>query len=61
MQYYGIQYHTSNSYIPQQNGLGKRKNRQLLKVVRASLFGMTVALEYWEGLLLTSLIVLLLG
>ncbi|KAL6192114.1 hypothetical protein ACLB2K_038501 [Fragaria x ananassa] len=47
MQSYGIRHQTSNSYSPQQNGLTERKNRQLLEVVRASLFGMNVPLEYW--------------
>ncbi|KAG8388025.1 hypothetical protein BUALT_Bualt02G0082300 [Buddleja alternifolia] len=32
---------------PQQNGLAERKNRQILEVVRASLFGMKVSREYW--------------
>ncbi|XP_062028861.1 uncharacterized protein LOC133744845 [Rosa rugosa] len=47
MQSHGIRHQTSNSYTPQQNGLAERKNRQLLEVVRASLFGMHVPREYW--------------
>ena len=35
------------TYAPQQNGLAERKNRQLLEVVRASLFGMNMPLFYW--------------
>ena len=46
-QSHGIRHQTSNSYTPQQNGLAERKNRQLLEVVRASLFGMNVPREYW--------------
>ncbi|PRQ17925.1 putative RNA-directed DNA polymerase [Rosa chinensis] len=44
---HGIRYQTSNSYTPQQNGLAERKNRQLMEVVRASLFGMNVPRSYW--------------
>ena len=43
----GIRHQTSNSYTPQQNGLGERKNRQLSEVVRGSLFGMNVPRCYW--------------
>lgn len=32
---------------PQQNGLAERKNRQLLEVVRASLFDMEVPRKFW--------------
>ncbi|PRQ37607.1 putative RNA-directed DNA polymerase [Rosa chinensis] len=44
---HGIRHQTSNSYTPQQNGLAERKNRQLMEVVRASLFGMNVPRSYW--------------
>ena len=47
MKLHGIQHQISNTYTPQQNGLAKRKNQQLLEVVRASLFGMNVPVEYW--------------
>ncbi|PRQ42655.1 putative RNA-directed DNA polymerase [Rosa chinensis] len=43
----GIRHQTSCAYTPQQNGLAERKNRQLLEVLRASLFGMNVPREYW--------------
>lgn len=44
---YGNRHQTSCPYTPQQNGLVERKNRQLLEVVRASLFGMNVPRCYW--------------
>ncbi|KAL6323336.1 hypothetical protein AAG906_029343 [Vitis piasezkii] len=34
-------------YTPQQNGVAQRKNRHLLKVVRASLFGAHMPTNYW--------------
>ena len=43
----GIQYHTSNTYTPQQNGMAERKNRQIMEVVRTSLFGMNMPRFYW--------------
>lgn len=43
----GIRHQTSNSCTPQQNGLAERKNRQLLEVVRVSLFAMNVPRTYW--------------
>ena len=46
MKLHGIRHQTSNTYTPQQNGLAERKNRQLLEVVRASLFSMNVPVEY---------------
>ena len=46
MQLHGIRHQISNIYTPQQNGLVERKNRQLLEVVRASLVGMNVPVEY---------------
>ena len=39
---HGIRHQTSCTYVPQQNGLAERKNRQLLEVVRSSLFGMNM-------------------
>ena len=44
---HGIPHQTSCTYAPQQNGLAERKNRQLLEVVRASLFGMNMPRFYW--------------
>ena len=44
---HGIRHQTSCTYAPQQNGLAERKNRQLLEVVRASLFGMNIPRFYW--------------
>jgi transposase InsO family protein len=44
---HGIRHQTSCTYTPQQNGLAERKNRQLLEVVRASLFGMNMPKFYW--------------
>jgi transposase InsO family protein len=43
-----IRHHTSCTYTRQQNGLAERKNRQIMEVVRASLFGMHVPRFYWE-------------
>lgn len=44
---HGIRHQTLCIYTPQQNGLAKRKNRQILEVVRASLFGMNMPHFYW--------------
>ena len=44
---HGIFHQTSCTYAPQQNGLAERNNRQLLEVVRASLFGMNMPRFYW--------------
>ena len=44
---HGIRHQTSCAGTPQQNGLAERKNRQLLEVIRASLFDMNVPREYW--------------
>ena len=43
---HGIRHQTSCTYAPQQNGLAERKNRQLLEVVHASLFGMNMPRFY---------------
>ena len=43
----GIRHHTSYTYTPQQNGLTERKNRNIMEVVRASLFGMNMPRFYW--------------
>jgi hypothetical protein len=47
LHHYGIRHQTSCTYTPQQNGLAERKNRQILEVVRASLFGMHMPRYYW--------------
>ena len=44
---HGIRHQTSCAGTPQQNGIAERKNRQLLEIVRASLFDMNVPREYW--------------
>ena len=44
---HGIRHQNSCTYAPQQNGLAERKNRQLLEVVCASLFGMNMPRFYW--------------
>lgn len=43
-----IRHQTSCTYNPQQNGLAERKNIQIMKVVRAFLFGMNVPRFYWD-------------
>ena len=45
---HGIRHQTSCAGTPQQNGIAERKNRQLLEIVRASLFDMNVPREYWR-------------
>ena len=47
LNHHRICHQTSCTYTPQQNGLAERKNRQLLKVVRVSLFGMNMPRFYW--------------
>lgn len=42
-----IEHQTSCAKSPQQNGLAERMNRQILEIVRASLFDMSVPREYW--------------
>ena len=44
---HGIHHQTSCTGTPQQNGSAERKNRQLLEIVRASLYDMNVPREYW--------------
>ena len=44
---HGICHQTSCVNTPQQNGLAECKNRQIMEVVRASLFGMHVPHTYW--------------
>jgi hypothetical protein len=44
---HGIVHQTTCPYTPQQNGVAERKNRHLLEVVRASLFGAHMPTSYW--------------
>jgi hypothetical protein len=44
---HGIVHQTTCPYTPQQNGVAERKNRQLLEVVRASLFEAHMSTKYW--------------
>ena len=44
---HGIVHQTTCLYSPQQNGVAERKNRHLLEVVRASLFGAHMPISYW--------------
>lgn len=53
---HGIRHQTLCAYTPPKNGLAVRKNRQLLEVLRASLFGMNVPREYWIGEKLSNLL-----
>ena len=47
LQHHGIQHHTSYTYTPQHNGLAERKNKQIMEIVRTSLFGMNLPKYYW--------------
>ena len=42
-----IRQQTSCAGTPQQNGLAERRNRQILKIVWASLFDMNVPRKFW--------------
>ena len=42
-----IRHQTSCSNTPQQNGLAERRNKQILEIVRASLFDMKIPRQYW--------------
>lgn len=42
----GIRYQTFWTYTPRHNGLAERKNRQIMNVARASLFGMNMPRFY---------------
>ena len=44
---HGIIHHTTCSNTPQHNGVAKRKNLHLLKVVRASLIVAQMLISYW--------------
>ncbi|RVX16606.1 Retrovirus-related Pol polyprotein from transposon TNT 1-94 [Vitis vinifera] len=44
---HGIIHQTTCSNTPQQNGVAERKNRHLLKVVRASLIDAKINISYW--------------
>ncbi|KAM2296216.1 hypothetical protein ACFX1S_035911 [Malus domestica] len=58
LDHHGIVHQTTCPYTPQQNGVAKRKNRQLLEVVRASLLEARLPLSYW-GEALTSAVYLI--
>jgi len=45
---HGIVHQMTFPYSPQQNGIAERKNRHLLEVVCASLFGAHMPVSYWE-------------
>jgi hypothetical protein len=44
---HGMVHQTTCTSTPQQNGVAERKNRHLLEVVRASLFGACMPTRYW--------------
>lgn len=44
---HGIVHQTTCPCSPQQNGIAERKNRHVLEVVRASLFGAHMPTSYW--------------
>ena len=44
--HHGIRHQTSYTYTPQQNGLAEQKIRQIMEVVRTSLFGMNMPKFY---------------
>lgn len=47
LQLHGIVHQTMCAYSPQQNGVAERKNRQLLEMVRATLFDAYMPPQYW--------------
>ena len=47
LQDHGIIHQRSCPYTPQQNGVAERKNKHLLEVVRASLFGANMPRSFW--------------
>ncbi|VVA40539.1 PREDICTED: Retrovirus-related Pol poly from transposon, partial [Prunus dulcis] len=47
LQDHDIIHQRSCPYTPQQNGVAERKNRHLLEVVRASLFGANMPRSFW--------------
>ena len=44
---HGIRHQTSCTSTRQQNGLVERRNRQIVEIVRVSLFGMNMSKFYW--------------
>ena len=47
LDHHSIVHQTTCPYTPQQNGVAKRKNRQLLEVVCASLLKVRLPLSFW--------------
>ncbi|KAI5328264.1 hypothetical protein L3X38_027661 [Prunus dulcis] len=54
LQDHGIIHQRSCPYTPQQNGMAERKNRHLLEVVRASLFGANMPRSFWGEAILSA-------
>ena len=50
----GIQHQSTCPHTPQQNGVSKRKNRQLLEVSRALMLSMNVPKYLWGEAVLTA-------
>ena len=46
LQHHGIRHQTSCTYTPQKNGLAERKNKQIMEIIRASIFGMNLPKYY---------------
>ena len=51
---HGVVHQTTCPYTPQQNRVAERKNRHLLEVVRASLFGAHMPTNYWGEAITTT-------
>ncbi|KAM1740938.1 hypothetical protein ACFX12_011118 [Malus domestica] len=47
LQEHDIVHQTTCAYTPQQNGVAEKKNRHLLEVVRASLYGANMHYKFW--------------
>ncbi|CAL9012563.1 unnamed protein product [Prunus brigantina] len=58
LQDYGIIRQRSCPYTPQHNGVAERKNRHLLEVIRASLFGANMPRSFWgEAIISTAYLI----